>query len=64
MTLEEYFEKNYRSKIIDHKIRITVDENGRISFYIHADGHDSDTIDFHVFGNHLLRITHASEGES
>jgi hypothetical protein len=45
--------ENYEKGIIDHKIRVSVDEYGRMEFYIHADGYDSDTLDYVIDGNRL-----------
>jgi len=33
---------------IDHRIRAQLHQDGRISFYIHADSRDSETVDFWV----------------
>ena len=57
MTLEDYFRRQLGRAdpypAIDHSIRAQLHEDGRISFYIHADGRDSDTQDFWVNGNTL-----------
>lgn len=55
MTLYEYLTKNLdRSDThpaIDHTLRVQRHEDGRISFYIHAERRDSDTADFWVSDN-------------
>lgn len=54
--LEQYLRENCSKGIIDHSIRATVDENG-VKFYIHANGYNSDTLDYAVEGNKLIPIT-------
>ncbi len=68
--LYDYFYKNLTSNgtvgypAIDHKIRAELRE-GKISFYIHADGRDSDTMDFYVEKDGTLTLkTHAASSES
>lgn len=56
MDLEEYLTSNFNKKIIDHSIRVTVGEDGLVSFYIHANGKDSETLDFQVIGNIIIPI--------
>ena len=52
-TLEEYLKENDAIHHIDHSIRASVND-GEVSFYIHAQGYDSDTLDFFVCDNALL----------
>jgi hypothetical protein len=47
-TLHEYFTENHARGVIDHAIRANVDEQGRVSFYIHPQGVDGNTLDFWV----------------
>jgi hypothetical protein len=56
MTLEQYFKKNLERDAIDHALRASVTPDGNVTFYIHADGRDSDTLDFFVNGNQLIPI--------
>lgn len=51
-TLEQYFAENIEKHIIDHKLRTTATSDG-LTFYIHPDGYDGDTLDFLVKGNNL-----------
>lgn len=53
-TLEQYFQENYDKNIIDHAVRCQM-YGGKVCFYIHAHGKDSDTIDFAVSGNELSK---------
>lgn len=52
MNLYEYLKANLSRQdphpAIDHQIRAQLHEDGRISFYIHAEGRDSDTADFWI----------------
>ena len=53
--LERYFRNGLTyMNIIDYSLRVSMDENGVIAFYIHADGKDSDTMDFEVHGDSLV----------
>ena len=52
--LEEYLVENIEQGIIDHSIRASIDVDGNISFYIHASGHNSDTLDYWVKDNQLI----------
>lgn len=54
MTLEEYLKRCHDDGATDHALRATVDDRGAVTFYIHADGRDSDTLDFAVEGNTLV----------
>lgn len=56
MDFEAYLKENLRKNVIDHSIRANINSNGEITFYVHADGHDSDTLDFQVNGNELIPI--------
>lgn len=57
MTLEEYLRKNLRREtphaVIDHALRVSADQTGKLSFYIHPQSVDGDTLDFIVDGNAL-----------
>jgi hypothetical protein len=56
MDFEEYLEANFKKRIIDHKIRVDDHKDGHPKFYIHADGKDSETLDFKVMGNELVPV--------
>jgi hypothetical protein len=55
MTLEDYLRKQLSRSdpypAIDHSIRAELHADGRVSFYIHAEGRDSDTERFWVKDN-------------
>lgn len=55
MTLEDYLRKQLSRSdpypAIDHSIRAELHPDGRVSFYIHAEGRDSDTERFWVRDN-------------
>jgi hypothetical protein len=53
MTLERYFKINGKKNIIDFSLRAQV-TNGVVTFYIHPDSEDGETLDFYVFGNDLI----------
>lgn len=56
-TLEQYLRENWdKGYIIDHVIRANVNEDGSVMFYIHAQGKDSDTLDFFVKDNQLTPV--------
>ena len=58
--LYEYLLKNLSRSdpypVIDYKIRAEKSSNGDISFYIHADGRDSSTLDFWVTPDGQLKV--------
>ena len=39
--------------MIDHRLRSSVSTDGKVTFYVHPDGVDGDTLDFVVGGNVL-----------
>ncbi len=49
--LDEYFRSNFTRGVIDHALRADVDEQGRVSFYIHPLGVDGETLDCWVLDN-------------
>ncbi|MBE3140096.1 MAG: hypothetical protein IMZ53_05890 [Thermoplasmata archaeon] len=53
MTLERYFKINGKKNIIDFSLRAQV-AGGIVTFYIHPDSKDGETLDFYVFGNDLI----------
>lgn len=64
MTLEDYFREVYTSHMwVDHAIRCSVGDDG-VTFYIHAYGKDSPTLDFVVTGNMLIPKTNDSAPEA
>jgi len=44
-TLVAYLREQHERGIYDHALRVEVNRHGVVTFYIHADGKDSDTID-------------------
>ena len=52
--LSEYFRENAKNGIIDFSLRAFVQQNGIITFYIHPDGKDGETLDYEVNGNDLV----------
>ena len=56
-TLEEYLLENLKNLVIDHAIRANINAEGAITFYIHPNGVDGDTLDFKVNGNTLQKLT-------
>ncbi len=59
-TLEQYLKDNFERQVIDHSIRASVlnigDGTCDVTFYIHADSKDSDTLDFLVKENVLMPL--------
>lgn len=53
ITLEDYLENNHTEGIIDHVLRAELNGEGKITFYIHPQGRDGETLDFEVTGNSL-----------
>ena len=62
-SLDDYLSECFKRGVIDHAIRANVDEQGRISFYIHPLGVDGNTLDFWVWDNTVWeqRGMHPSE---
>lgn len=54
-TLEDYLKENYKKNIIDHSIRATISGDS-VSLYIHASGHNSETLDYRVYNNILIPV--------
>lgn len=52
-SLEHYLRWNIERGVIDHQLRASVDNEGRVNFYIHPDGVDGDTLDFQCDFNSL-----------
>ncbi len=46
--LKQQLERRDPYPAIEHTLRAQIHQDGRISFYIHAAGRDSDTVDFWV----------------
>ena len=61
VTLEAYLRKNLKRMVIDHSIRAEV-RDGKVQFYLHATGNDSDTLDFRVEGDTLIPLVNGSPG--
>jgi hypothetical protein len=51
--LETYLRKNCEQNIIDHALRAEVAADGTVSFYVHPQGADGETLDYSVAGNTL-----------
>lgn len=54
MTLEEYFKAEAARGVSDHVLRATVQEDGRVGFYIHPANTDGLTRDFITFGESVV----------
>lgn len=52
-TIEEYLRDNYAKGVTDHVIRAQVSDRW-VSFYIHPQGVNGDTLDFDVNENQLF----------
>lgn len=52
-TFEQYLSQSFAAGIIDHSLRVSSDDKGNLSFYIHPDGKDGETADFVLIGNRL-----------
>lgn len=61
-TLERYFHENMDRDVIDFAVRARHYGNGQIGFYIHPDGRDGETLDFHVVGNELRNAVPDTDG--
>lgn len=61
-TLETYLRQNHSRHVIDHALRVNVSANGMVTFYIHPQGVDGDTLDFTVVGDSLQPIGTIQEG--
>lgn len=55
-TFEDYLKKEIIEGHIYHEICAKINGNGNVQFYIHANGQDSDTIDFGVNENQLINL--------
>ena len=57
-TLEQYLIAAIESGQIDHALRVTRDQSGKVTFYVHPSLGDGETLDFVVRGNALaLNVT-------
>jgi hypothetical protein len=56
-TLEQFLTENVEKGVIDFSLRATQEDKYTVRFYIHALGHDSETLDFMVDENMLIPIT-------
>lgn len=64
-TLDRYLTDNWARGVIDHVLRAHVNDKGVLTFYIHPQGVDGDTLDFLVEGNTLRpdpKIVRQEEG--
>ena len=55
-TLQEYFERAEAGGVIDFKLRIVRSPEGLLDFYVHPDGHNGETGDFHVSGSFVTKV--------
>jgi hypothetical protein len=56
-TLEKYLVDAAAAGAIDHSLRVTVQSDGGVTFYIHPAGRDGQTLDFVVGGNSVSCIS-------
>ncbi|MCG8155183.1 hypothetical protein JMY81_01045 [Brenneria goodwinii] len=56
-TLESFLKKAFDADYIDLGARVYL-ADGKVAFYIHENGHDSETLDFRVNVNSLELIAH------
>ncbi len=50
-TLESYLRRNIKEGVINHAIRVTSGESDDVTFYIHPQNANGDTLDYKVNGN-------------
>ncbi len=53
-TFEQFLTENVLVGHVDFKLRAEMEDEYTVRFYIHCDGHDSDTLDFLVDENELI----------
>ena len=63
-TLEQYLKDCAAEGIIDFSIRATVIGDDDVTFYIHPDSKDGDTVDFSVNGNLLKTESDTGHNQS
>lgn len=61
-TLERYFHENMDRDVTDFAVRARYFGNSQLGFYIHPDGRDGETLDFHVHGNELRNAVPDTDG--
>ena len=61
-TLEKYFKDCAEAEIIDFCLRVHIGRDGSVTFYIHPEGKDGDTLDFAVEQNGLRTIQDTKKG--
>lgn len=53
-TLQQYLEQNVAHGVIDFDLRANVDaDTGEVTFYIHPEGKDGETLDWVTEGNQV-----------
>jgi hypothetical protein len=50
-TFQDFLERAEAANVIDFRMRIVRSPKGHLDFYIHPDGKNGDTGDFHVSGS-------------
>ncbi len=53
VTFEEYLTREAERGHIDHALRASISDEGRVTFYVHPMNADGDTRDYLVSGNSL-----------
>ena len=61
ITLSKFLRAEIAKGHIDFAIRAQVNEHNDVEFYIHADGHDSDTVDFVIDDWYLCETLQARD---
>ena len=57
-TLAQYLAENAARHVIDHALRASVDIDGKVTFYIHPNSVEGETLDFEANGNVLQAVTY------
>lgn len=56
INLEDFFRSNFDDLMIDYSIRVQIELNGEVTFYIRPQDKDGETLDFRVMGNTLIPL--------
>lgn len=54
--LHSYLTDGLRTGVIDYRLRVLTNPDGKLDFYIHPDGRDGETGDFEVIGNAVVPL--------
>lgn len=54
--LENFFRANFNDLVIDYSIRVQVEMDGAVTFYIRPQDKNGETLDFRVMGNTLTPL--------